>query len=70
MPSRSLIHGGEKQAKNFKKAKDRVTLQGYCMEYVHQGAMNVLWQFCVHKSARPHCFKNAEISSLPVCYLS
>ncbi len=26
MPSRSLVHCGEKQAKNFKKSKDRVTL--------------------------------------------
>ena len=24
----------------------------------------------IHKSARPHCFKNVDMNSLPVCYLS
>ena len=30
MPSKSLVHCGEKQAKNIKKPKDRVTLLGCC----------------------------------------
>ena len=28
MPSKSLVHCGEKRVKNFKKSKDRVTLLG------------------------------------------
>ena len=28
MPSKSLVHGGEKRAANFKKAKERITLLG------------------------------------------
>ena len=65
MPSKSLVHCGE-QAKNFKQAKDRVTLLGCCNA---SGTCKLPLAF-IHKSARPRCFKNMEISALPVCYLS
>jgi hypothetical protein len=66
MPSRSLVHSGENQAKNFKQAKDRVTLLGCCNA---SGTCKLPLVF-IHKSARPRCFKNVEMSSLPVSYLS
>ena len=66
MSSKSLVHCGEKQAKNFKKPKDRVTLLGCCNA---SGSCKIPLAF-IHKSARPHCFKNVDMNSLPVCYLS
>ena len=61
-----LVHCGEKQAKNFKQVKDRVTLLGCCNA---SGTCKLPLAF-IHKSARPRCFKNMEMSALPVCYLS
>ena len=66
MPSKSLVLHGEKQAKNFKWAKDRVTLLGCCNA---SGTCKLPLTF-IHKSARPRCFKNTEMSSLPVSYMS
>ena len=66
MPSKSLVHCGEKQANNFKQSKDRVTLLGCCNA---SGTCKLPLAF-IHKSARPRCFKNMEMSALPVCYLS
>ena len=66
MPSKSLVLYGEKQAKNFKRAKDRVTLLGCC----NASGMCKLPLTFIHKSARPRCFKNTEMSSLSVSYMS
>ena len=49
MPSKSLVHCGEKQAKNFKQAKDRVTLLGCCNA---SGTCKLLLAF-IHKSTKP-----------------
>jgi len=66
MQSRSLVLHGEKQAKNFKKAKERVTLLGCCNA---SGTCKLPLTF-IHKSARPRCFKNTDMSFLPVSYMS
>ena len=66
MPSKSLVLHGEKQAKNFKRSKDRVTLLGCCNA---SGTCKLPLTF-IHKSARPRCFKNTQMSSLPVSYMS
>ena len=57
---------GEKQAKNFKRAKDRVTLLDCC----NASGMWKLPLTFIHKSARLRCFKNTETSSLPVSCMS
>ena len=49
MPSRSLVGSGEKQARNFKKSKERVTLLG-CANA--SGTSRVPLAF-IHKSAKP-----------------
>ena len=54
MPSRLLVHGGEKQVKNFKKAKDRVTLLG-CS---NASGSYKLPLAMVHKSVKPRCIKS------------
>lgn len=66
MPSKSLVHCGEKQAKNFKKSKDRVTLLG-CANA--SGTCKLPLAF-IHKSARPRCFKHMDMNTLPVHYFS
>ena len=62
MPSKSLVHCGEKQAKIFKKSKDRVTLLG-CANAA--GTCKIPLTF-IHTSARPHCFKQMDMNMLPV----
>ena len=64
MPSKSLVHCGETQAKNFKKSKDRVTLLG-CANATRICKLPMAF---IHKSARPRCFKNMD--TLPVNYYS
>ena len=66
MPSKSLVEAGETQAKNFKQAKDRVTLLG-CSNA--SGTCKLPLAF-IHKSAKPRCFKHMDMGSLPVHYLS
>ena len=64
MPSKSLVHCGEKRVKNFKKSKDRVTLLG-CANA--SGTCKLPLVF-INKSAKPCCFKHMDINSLPVHY--
>ncbi|XP_071943866.1 jerky protein homolog-like [Antedon mediterranea] len=66
MPSRSLVLHGEKTAKNFKTAKDRVTVMG-CANA--SGTCKIPLTF-VHKPAKPRCFKNINMDRLPVDYYS
>ena len=66
MPSRSLVESKEKQARNFKKPKDRVTILG-CANA--SGTCKLPLAF-IHKSAKPRCFKHMDMSSLPVSYFS
>ena len=66
MPSKSLVDSGEKQARNFKKPKDRVTVLG-CANA--SGTCKVPLAF-IHKSAKPCCFKHMDMSLLPVSYFS
>ena len=66
MPSKSLVHCGEKHAKNFKQPKDRVTLLG-CANA--SGTCRLPLGF-IHKPARPRCFKHMDMGTLPVKYYS
>ena len=66
MPSKTFVHHTEVQAKNFKKPKDWVTLMG-CANAA--GTCKLPLAF-IHKSARPRCFKNTSMNTLPVCYFS
>ena len=62
MPSRTLVHCGEKHAMNFKKAKDRVTLLA-CANVTCK-----LPLMFIHKSKNPRCFKHMDMNNLPVHY--
>ncbi len=64
MPRKTLITAREKDAKGFKKPKDRVTLMA-CANVT--GSIKLPLVF-IHKSASPRCFKNFNKSSLPVDY--
>ncbi len=66
MPSKSLVHFGEKQEKKFKKAKERVTIMG-CANAT--GLCKLPLTF-IHTSAKPRCFKKTDMSKLPVHYFS
>jgi len=66
MPSKSLVHCGEKHAKNFKQSKDRVTLLG-CANA--SGTCRLPLGF-IHKPARPRCFQHMDMGTLPVKYYS
>ena len=66
MPSKSLVCRGEQRAKNFKKAKERVTLLG-CANA--SGTCRLPLAF-INKSAKPRCFKNMDMNNLPVHYFS
>ena len=57
MPSKSLVDSGEKQARNFKKPKDRVTVLG-CANA--SGTCKVPLAF-IHKSAKPRCFNSFAV---------
>ena len=62
MPSKSLVHCGETQAKNFKQSN----LLG-CANA--SGTCKLPLAF-IHKSAKRRCFKHIDIASLPVHYFS
>lgn len=64
LPSCSLCHGGETQARNFKKSKERVTLMA-CANA--SGTCKVPLVF-IHSSKNQRCFKHMDINSLPVSY--
>ena len=64
MPSKYLVHCGEKQANIFKKSKDRVTLLA-CANAT--GTCKIPLTF-IHTSARPRCLKNMNMDMLPVHY--
>ena len=66
MPNRSLVLAREKEAKGFKKPKDRVTLMA-CSNST--GSIKLPLVF-IHKSAKPRCFKNMDMATLPVHYYS
>ncbi len=66
MPSKSLAHSGEKRAANLKKAKERVTLLG-CANAT--GICKLPLAF-IHVSKKPRCFKNMDMTKLPVNYFS
>ncbi|XP_062500428.1 jerky protein homolog-like [Corticium candelabrum] len=66
MLSKSLVCRGERRAKNFKKAKERVTLLGCASA---SGTCRLPLAF-INKSAKPRCFKNMDMNNLPVHYFS
>ncbi len=66
MPSKYLVHSGEKRAANFKKAKERVTLLG-CANAT--GTCKLPLAF-IHVSKKSRCFKNMDMTKLPVNYFT
>ena len=66
MPSKSLVHCGEKRAANFKKAKERVTLLG-CANATR---ICILPLAFLHTSKKPRCFKNMDMTKFLVHYFS
>lgn len=65
-PDKSLVLAREKEAKGFKKPKDRVTLMA-CSNST--GSIKLPLVF-IHKSAKPRCFRQMDMSMLPVDYYS
>ena len=65
-PSSSLNSGRVTRAANFKKAKDRVTL----LACTNASGSHRLPLVFINKSAKPRCFKNMDMSTLPVHYYS
>ena len=66
LPNKTLVSAREKEAKGFKKPKDRVTLMA-CTNAT--GSIKFPLVF-IHKSANPRCFKNMDKNDLPVDYYS
>ena len=66
LPSRTLIHCREREAKNFKKSKERVTLLA-CSNAAGTCRLPLMF---IHTSAKPRCFKHMDMNSLPVHYYS
>ena len=66
LPEKTLVSGQEKEAKGFKKSKDKVTLMA-CANASGSIAMPIMF---IHKSANPRCFKNLKKEDLPVHYYS
>ena len=64
MPNKTLVSSREKEAKGFKKPKDRVTLMA-CANA--SGSIKLPLLF-LHKSLNPRCFKNVDKNELPVDY--
>lgn len=62
--SKSLLHCRVKQAKNFKKSKDRVTL----LVCVNASGTCKLALVFISKSGKPCCFKHMDMSSLYAHY--
>ena len=66
MPNKTLVSSREKEAKGFKKPKDRVTLMA-CAKAT--GSIKFPLVF-IHKSLNPRCFKNVDKNDLPVDYFA
>ena len=66
LPNKTLADGTEKQAKNCKSSKDRVTLMATANSCGDFRFPLVL----IHKSAKPRCFAGVNMSALPVHYYS
>ena len=64
MPNKTLVSAREKEAKGFKKPKERVTLMA-CANAT--GSIKLPLVF-IHKSNNPRCFKNIDKDKLPVYY--
>ena len=64
LPSRSLCHGGETEAKNFKKAKDRVSL----MACANATGTCKLPLVLIHTAKKPRCFAHMNMDQLPLSY--
>ncbi len=64
MPNKTLVTSREKEAKAFKKPKDRVTIMA-CANA--SGTIKLPLVF-IHKFANPRCFKNIDKNDLPVQY--
>ena len=64
MPSKTLVSSREREAKGFKKPKDRVTLMA-CANAT--GSIKLPLVF-IHKSLNPRCFKSIDKASLPGHY--
>ena len=64
LPGKTLADGNEKEAKNFKSSKDRVTLMATANA---SGDFRLPLVF-IHKSAKPRCFANVTVSALPCHY--
>lgn len=64
MPNKTLVTSREKEAKGYKKPKDRVTLMA-CANAT--GSIKFPLVF-IHKSLNPRCFKNINKKDLPVHY--
>ena len=58
----TLVSTREKEAKGFKKPKDRVTLMARANA---NGTIKLSLAF-IHKSLNPRCFKNINKNDLPV----
>ena len=63
MPSKTLVHCGEKHAKMFKKSKDRVTLLAVPILLVRASCLTF-----IQTSQTPRCFKHMDMKLLPVHY--
>ena len=66
LPNKTLVSAREKEAKGFKKPKERVTIMA-CTNAT--GSIKFPLVF-IHKSENPWCFKNIDKSDLPVDYYS
>lgn len=66
LPNETLADNSEKQGKNFKSSKDRVTLMATANA---SGDFRLPLVF-IHKKAKPRCFANVTMSALPVHYYS
>ena len=64
MPNKTLVSSREKEAKGFKKPKDRVTLLA-CANAT--GSIKLPLVF-IHKSKNPSCFKHIDKNDLPIDY--
>ncbi len=64
MPQKTLVTAREKDAKDYKKPKNRVTLMA-CVNVT--GSIKLLLVF-IHMYANSRCFKNLDKASLPAHY--
>ena len=66
LPQRNFVSFCEKSAPGFKKAKDCLTVLG-C---TNATGTHKLKPVLIGKSAKPRCFKHANMDALPVIYKS